>query len=266
VGQSVVVDNRAGANGALGAVVLKQAKADGYTLLVGSIGVFAINPALFKDLKYDPQKDFDLLTVAVRTPNVLVMNPRFPVSSVRELIEHLKTNPDKVTFASSGSGSSDHLTAALFWQRTNTTGIHVPYRGGGPAINDLVGGHADVSFQNLGAISQQVKAGALKALAVTGDKRAAALPDVPTIAEAGVPNLEVYSWQAVAAPKGLPAELRAKLEAELIASANAPDVKARFEQIGFDVVGNTSGQFAEFLAAEIARWKVVIEAGKITAE
>ena len=266
VGQTVVVDNRAGANGAIGAVALKQAKPDGYTLMVGSIGVFAINPVLFKDLRYDPQRDFDLLTVAVRTPNVLVMNPGFPVSDVRELIEHLKKNPGKVTFASSGSGSSDHLTAALFWQRTNTTGIHVPYRGGGPAINDLVGGHANVSFQNLGAISEQVKAGKLKALAVTGDKRAAALPDVPTIAEAGVPDLEVYSWQAVAAPKGLPADVKAKLGTELIASVNARDVKTRFEQIGFDVVGNTSVQFSEFLAAEIARWKSVIEAGNITAD
>jgi len=154
VGQTVIVDNRAGANGAIGSVALKQAKPDGYTLLVGSIGVFAINPALFKDLRYDPQKDFDLLTVAVRTPNVLVMNPAFPVNSVRELIEHLKKNPDKVTFASSGTGSSDHLTAALFWQKTGTTGIHVPYRGGGPAINDLVAGHASVSFQNLGAIAE----------------------------------------------------------------------------------------------------------------
>jgi len=266
VGQTIIVDNRAGANGALGAVALKQARPDGYTLLVGSIGVFAINPALFKDLRYDPQKDFDLLTIAVRTPNVLVVNPAFPVNSVRELIEHLKKNPGKVTFASSGTGSSDHLTAALFWQKTGTSGIHVPYRGGGPAINDLVGGHANVSFQNLGAIAEQVRAGKLKALAVTSDKRAAALPDVPTIAEAGVPELEVYSWQAVAAPKGLPADIRAKLETELVASVRAPDVKARFDQIGFDVVGNTSAQFAEFLAAEIARWKLVIETGKITAE
>jgi tripartite-type tricarboxylate transporter receptor subunit TctC len=266
VGQTVIIDNRAGANGALGSVALKQAKPDGYTLLVGSIGVFAINPALFKDLRYDPQKDFDLLTVAVRTPNVLVTNPAFPVNSVRELIEHLKKSPDKVTFASSGTGSSDHLTAALFWQKTGTTGIHVPYRGGGPAINDLVAGHASVSFQNLGAIAEQVRAGKLKALAVTGDRRAAALPDVPTIAEAGVGDLEVYSWQAVAAPKGLPADVKAKLESELIASVKAPDVKARFDQIGFDVVGNTSAQFAEFLAAEIARWKLVIETGKITAE
>jgi tripartite-type tricarboxylate transporter receptor subunit TctC len=266
VGQTVIIDNRAGANGALGSVALKQAKPDGYTLLVGSIGVFAINPALFKDLRYDPQKDFDLLTVAVRTPNVLVTNPAFPVNNVRELIEHLKKTPDKVTFASSGTGSSDHLTAALFWQKTGTTGIHVPYRGGGPAINDLVAGHASVSFQNLGAIAEQVRAGKLKALAVTGDRRAAALPDVPTIAEAGVSDLEVYSWQAVAAPKGLPADIKAKLEAEFVASLRAPDVKARFDQIGFDVVGNSSAQFADFLAAEIARWKLVIETGKITAE
>jgi tripartite-type tricarboxylate transporter receptor subunit TctC len=266
LGQSVIVDNRAGANGAIGAVALKQAKQDGYTLLVGSIGVFAINPALFKDLKYDPQKDFDLLTVAVRTPNVLVMNPAFPASNVRELIDHLKKNPDRVTFASSGSGSSDHLTAALFWQKTGTTGIHVPYKGGGPAINDLIAGHANVSFQNLGAIAQQVRTGGLKALAVTSDKRAAALPDVPTLAEAGVPNLEVYSWQAVAGPKGMPDNVKARLAAELAASLNAPDVKARFEQIGFDVVGNTSGQFSDFLATEIARWKTVIDVGKITAE
>ena len=263
--QTIVVDNRGGANGALGAVAVKQAKADGYTLMVGSIGVFAINPALFKDLKYDPQKDFDLLSLAVRTPNVLVMNPAFPVNDVHELIEHLKKNPDKITFASSGSGSSDHLTAALFWQKTQTSGIHVPYRGGGPAINDLVAGHADVSFQNLGAISEQVKAGKLKALAVTGEARAAALPGVPTMAEAGVPNLEVYSWQAVAAPRGLPADVRARLETELVASAQAPDVKARFEQIGFDVVGSTGAEFEAFLTGEIARWREVIETGNITA-
>ena len=266
VKQTVIVDNRAGANGALGAVALKQAPADGYTLLVGSIGVFAINPVLFKDLRYDPQKDFDLLTVAVRTPNVLVANPGFPANTVRELIEHLEKNRGKVTFASSGIGSSDHLTAALFWQKTGTTGIHVPYRGGGPAINDVIAGHANVSFQNLGAIAQQVKAGSLKALAVASDKRTATLPDVPTIAEAGVKDLEVYSWQAAAAPKGLPAVLKAKLEAELVASANAPDVKAKFEAVGFDVVASNAEQFTKFLAGEIVRWKSVIETGKITPE
>jgi tripartite-type tricarboxylate transporter receptor subunit TctC len=266
VKQTVVVDNRAGANGAIGSVSLKQAPADGYTLLIGSIGVFAINPALFKDLRYDPQKDFDPLSLAVRTPNVLVANPGYPANNVRELIEQLKANPGKVTFASSGIGSSDHLTAALFWQKTGTTGIHVPYRGGGPAINDLIAGHANVSFQNLGAIAEQVKGGRLKALAVTSSNRVATLPGVPTMLEAGVKDLEVYSWQAAAAPKGLPAAVRAKLEAELAASAQSPDVKAKFEAVGFDVVASNGSQFAAFMADEIARWKAVIETGKITPE
>jgi tripartite-type tricarboxylate transporter receptor subunit TctC len=262
----VVIDNRAGANGALGAQAMRQAAPDGYTLLVGSIGVFAINPVLYKNLRYDPLKDFDLLSQVVRTPNVLVASPSFPANSVGELIEHLKKNPGKVTFASSGTGSSDHLTAALFWQKTGTSGIHVPYKGGGPAINDLIAGHANVSFQNLGAISQHVKSGRLKALAVTSDGRAATLPDVPSMGQAGVNDLVVYSWQSAAAPKGLPAVVKAKLEAELVASANAADIKSKFEAIGFDVVASNGEQFAKFLTAEIARWKSVVETGNITAE
>jgi tripartite-type tricarboxylate transporter receptor subunit TctC len=266
VGKPVIVENRPGANGAIGATTVKQANPDGYTLLVGSIGVYAINPALYKNLRYDPLKDFDLLSVVVRTPNVLVTRPEFPAKNVAELIAYLKKNPNKVTFASSGVGSSDHLTAALFWQKTGTTGIHVPYKGGAPAISDLMGGHADVSFQNLGAVAQQIKGGKLKALAVTSDKRADALPDVPTIAEAGVADLVVYSWQAAAAPKGLPAEVRAKLETELNAAANAPDVKKQFTDLGFDVVATTGAQFADFLKAEVDRWKTVVETGKITVE
>ena len=266
VGQSVVVDTRGGANGSIGAAALKQAKPDGYTFLVGSIGVFGINPALFKDLRYNPLEDFDLLSVAVRTPNVLVANPGFPANTVAELVEYLKKNPDKVTFASSGTGSSDHLTAALFLQKTGTTGIHVPYKGGGPAISDLISGHANVSFQNLGAIAQHVKSGKLKALGVTSAARAPALPEVPTMADAGVKDLEVYSWQAAAAPKGLPADVRKKLEAELIASATAPDIKAQFEAVGFEVVASNGDEFAKFLTGEIARWKNVIEVGKIAAE
>lgn len=264
--QSVVVDNRAGANGSIGAAALKAAPADGYTLLVGSIGVFAINPVLLKDLKYDPLKDFDLLSVAVRTPNVLVVHPGLPVNTVAELIDHLKKNPAKLTFASSGIGSSDHLTAALFWQKTGTTGIHVPYRGGAPAINDLIAGHANVSFQNLGAVAQQIKAGSLKALAVTSEKRVSTLPDVPTLGEAGVKDLEVYSWQAAAAPKGLPPAVKARLEKEIAAAAKSPEVKAKFEATGFDVVAGNGEQFNKFLQAELARWKAVIETGKITAE
>ncbi len=266
VGQSVVIENKGGANGSIGATALKQAKPDGYTILIGSIGVFAINPALFKDLRYDPMQDFDLLSVAVRTPNVLVANPNFPANTVAELVDYLKKNPNKVTFASSGTGSSDHLTAALFLQKTGTTGTHVPYKGGGPAINDLIAGHANVSFQNLGAIAPHVKSGKLKALGVTSGQRNPTLPDVPTMAEGGVKDLEVYSWQAAAAPKGLPPAVRAKLEAELAASAQAPDIKPQFEAIGFEVVATNGEQFKKFLTDEIARWKNVIDTGKITAE
>jgi tripartite-type tricarboxylate transporter receptor subunit TctC len=266
IGKSIIVENRGGANGAIGAASVKAAKADGYTVLVGSIGVFAINPALYKNLRYDPLADFDLLSVVVRTPNVLVTSPQFPAKNVAELIDYLKKNPNKATFASSGVGSSDHLTAALFWQKTGTTGIHVPYKGGAPAINDLMGGHAQVSFQNLGAVAQQIKGGQLKALAVTGDKRAAVLPDVPTIGEAGVSDLVVYSWQAAAAPKGLPADAKARLESEFMAAANAPDVKAKFTELGFEVVATNGAQFATFLKDEVERWKKVVETGKITVD
>jgi tripartite-type tricarboxylate transporter receptor subunit TctC len=158
------------------------------------------------------------------------------------------------------------LTAALFWQKTGTTGVHVPYKGGGPAINDLMGSHANASFQNLGAVAQHIRAGKLKALAVTGEKRAAALPDVPTTAEAGITDLVVYSWQAAAAPKGLPPDVRTKLENEIAAAINSPEATKQFNDIGFDVVASNGAQFTEFLAAETQRWKKVIEAGNIVAE
>jgi tripartite-type tricarboxylate transporter receptor subunit TctC len=263
--QTIVVENRAGATGAIGATAVKQAKPDGYTFMVASIGVYAINQSLFKDLKYDPAKDFDLLSVQVRTPNVLVTSPNFPAKSAAELVAYLKQNPGKVTFASSGAGSSDQLTAVLFMLKTGTEGVHVPYKGGAPAINDLMGGHADVSFQNLGAIAQQVKSGKLKALAVTSATRSPTLPDVPTAKEAGIADLEVYSWQAAAAPKGLPADVRAKLESLLITAAKSPDIKARFDELGFEVVANTGAEFAKFLDGEAARWKTVVEQGKISA-
>ena len=207
-----------------------------------------------------------MLSIVVCTPNVLVTRPDFPASNVGELIAYLKENPNKVTFASSGVGSSDHLTAVLFWQKTGTTGIHVPYKGGAPAISDLMAGHADVSFQNLGAVAQQIQAGKLKALAVTSDARAQGLPNVPTSAEAGVSDLVVYSWQAAAAPKGLPADVRSKLEAEIVISANSPIVRERFRELGFEVVASTGEQFADFLRSETKRWMSVVEAGKITVE
>lgn len=265
LGQPLVVDNKPGATGAIGATLVKEAPADGYTMMVASIGTYSINPFLQKDLKYDPQKDFDLITVAVRTPNVLVANPDFPVNTVAELVDYMKKNPGKVSFASSGSGSSDHLTAALFMQSTETEGTHVPYKGGAPAIADLIGGHVNVSFQNLGAIAEHVKAGKLKALAVSGSARVPQVPDAPTLTEAGYPGIVVYSWQGVAAPKGLPDDVRAKLSEAAVNALKSPEVNGKFSEMGFEVVANTNDEFATFLTDELARWKSVIETGKITA-
>lgn len=261
LGQPVVVDNRPGANGAIGAAHVAKSAPDGYTLLVGSIGVFSINPALYPNLQYAP-KDMDLLTQAVRTPNVLVTSPNFPANTVQELIAYMKKNPNKVTFASSGIGSSDHLTAALFWQKTGTEGVHVPYKGGGPAINDLMGGHADASFQNLGSVANQIKAGKLKLLAVTAADRTSLFPDTPTMAQAGVP-LEVYSWQAAAAPKGLPADVKAKIEAALMAALKDPETIKKFNDIGFEVVASSPKDFTAFQSKEEEMWRQVIKTGNI---
>lgn len=263
LGQTFIIDNKPGANGSLGGKFVANAKPDGYTLFVGSIGVFAINPVLYKDLGYHPLKDYDLLSVAVRTPNALVTRANFPANTVAELVDYLKKNPNKVSFASSGTGSSDHLTAALFWQKTGTTGIHVPYKGGSAAHMDLIAGNTDVSFQNLGSITQHVKGGKMKLLAVTADKRDPSVPGVPTMAEAGVTGLEVFSWQAFVAPKGLPASVKARLQPALIAAIRHPDVVKRFNDIGFEVVGNSPEEFNKFLNGELARWKQVIDAGGI---
>jgi tripartite-type tricarboxylate transporter receptor subunit TctC len=266
LGQSFVVENQPGATGAIGAARVKRAAPDGYTILVASIGVYATNPFLQKGLQYDPAKDFDLLMVAVRAPNVLVANPNVPAKNIAELIDYLKKNPDKVSFASSGAGSSDHLTAALFWQRTGTSGIHVPYKGGAPAISDLIAGHANVSFQNVNAVLQHIRSGKLKALAVTGDKRSSVLPDVPTLTEAGVTGADVFSWQGVAAPRGLPRDVKDKLHGAMVKALNDPELNKTLTEQGFEVVGNTPEQFGQFLNQELARWKTVIETGKITVD
>ena len=266
IGQPIVVENRPGATGAIGATSVTRAPADGYTVMVASIGVFATNPYLQPKLQYDPLKDFDLLTVAVRAPNVLVANPNFPANTVAELVAQLKKDPGKISFASSGAGSSDHLTAALFWQRTGTSGLHVPYRGGAPAVSDLIAGHVNVSFQNINAVIGQIQSKQLKVLAITGDARSRILPDVPTLKELGIDGVDVFSWQGVAAPKGLPGDVRTKLHGEIVAALNLPDVRKRMEDIGIEIVANTPDQFRDFLTAEMARWKQVIETGNITVE
>lgn len=264
--QTFVVDNKAGATGTIGAGGVKRAAPDGSTFLVSSLGPLVIAPHLIKSMPYDALKDFDPITVAVQAPNVLVVPVASPHKTLADVVAQQKAQPDKMTFASSGNGSSDHLTAELFWQETGTRGLHIPYKGGGPAISDLLGGQVDASFQNVNAVLQHIRAGKLRALAVTGTQRAAVLPDVPTMAEAGVKNVDVYSWQAVLGPKGLPPEVRSRMHEAVVAALNEPQTRQQFTAVGLEIVANTPAQFAEFQQREFARWKKVIETGKITAD
>jgi tripartite-type tricarboxylate transporter receptor subunit TctC len=266
LGGTFIIDNKPGATGTIGAAFVKRAPADGYTLFVSSLGPFVIAPHLIKGVQYDALKDFDPITIAVQAPNVLVVPVNSADKSVADLLAHLKKTPGKVSFASSGNGSSDHLSAELFWQQTGTEGLHIPYKGGGPAINDLLGGQVDAAFVNINSILQHIKAGKVRALAISSEKRSPLLPDVATLQEQGVKGAEVQSWQAIAAPKGLPADVKSKLHAAIVASLNDPAVKEKLLAQGFEIVADTPEHFAKFQALEYARWKALIEARKITAD
>jgi tripartite-type tricarboxylate transporter receptor subunit TctC len=261
-----IVDNKPGAGGAIGAVAAKNAKPDGYTIFVSSLGPFVIGPHLLKNSGYDPTRDFDYITVAVQAPNILAVRADSPHKSLADVIKFEKANPEKMTFASAGNGTSDHLTAELFWQETGTKGTHIPYKGGAPALTDLLGGQVDATFMNINTAMPHIKGGKIRALAITSEKRSPLLPDVPTVGELGYKGVTVYSWQAFAAPKGLPPEIKAKFRDAVIAGLNDPVVKAKLLDLGFEIVGNTPEQFTAFQAAEYARWKKVIEVGKITAD
>ena len=266
IGGNFVVDNRGGAGGTIGTATVKRAAPDGYTLLVTSLGPLVIGPHLLKNIGYDPTKDLDYISVAVQAPNVLVVPAASPHKTMAEVLAFLKANPEKMSFASSGNGSSDHITAELFWQQTGTSGLHIPYKGGGPVMTDLLGNQVDASFMNINTALPQIKAGKLRALTITAARRSPVLPDVPTTDEVGVKGLQVYSWQAVAAPKGLPADIKAKLHAGIVAALNAPDIKPKLLEQGFEIVANTPEQFTAFQHTEFERWKKVITERKITAD
>ncbi len=267
IGQPVVAENRPGANGELAGRAMARAAPDGYTMMTGSIGVFAINAALRPNLGYDPVRDFTPITLAVTTPNVLVVNAeRVPARTLSELIAWLRANPGRTSYSTSGVGSSDHLTAELFKQRTGTDSAHIPYGGGAAAATDLIAGNVQISFQNLGTVAGHIAGGRLRAILQTGTTRSPVIPDVPTAAEAGLPDFIVTSWQAVMAPGGMAPALRDRVAGAVIAALKTPAVTERLGQIGLVVVANTPDEYSAFQQAEIARWRQVIAAANIRPE
>lgn len=264
-GATVVVENKAGATGTIGATAVARAAPDGHTLFVSSLGPFVIAPHLIKT-SYDALKDLDPITVVVQAPNVLVVLAASPLKSLADVIAYQKANPGKMTFSSSGNGSSDHLTAELFWQQTGTSGVHIPYKGGGPVMSDLLGNQVESSFMNINTAMPQLKAGKLRALAITSAKRSPLLPDVPTLEESGVKNAGVQSWQAVAAPAGLPADIKKRVHEAIVSIIKEPATVAKLTDLGFEIVLNTPEQFDAFQNAEFARWQKLITSRNIKAD
>jgi tripartite-type tricarboxylate transporter receptor subunit TctC len=257
-GSTVIVENRGGAGGILGADVVAKARPDGYTLLIANVGTQSINPTLYPKLPYNPDTAFAPISLICELPFVLMASPKFAPNTVKELVAFAKANPDKVTYASSGSGGSPHLTAELFQLATGTQLLHVPYKGGGPAMTDLMAGHVDLLFASVLESSGNIKSGKLKGLAVTHAKRSPALPDVPTLAEAGVKNAESGSWIALLAPAGTPAAIVDKLAADVKAVVADPEVREKLIAQGAVPQSSTPAQLQALIDADRARYGKII--------
>ena len=259
LGQPVVVENKPGAGGGVGAEFTARSTPDGYTIMGGTISTHAINAALYSKLPYDPVKDFVAITLIARVPNLLVVNPSIPAHNVAELIALLKANPAKYTFASSGNGTSQHLSGELFKAMAGVDMQHIPYKGSPPALQDVVGGQVSMTFDNITTAWPLAKAGKLRPLAVTTAKRSPIAPDVPTLAEAGLPGFEVGSWQGVFAPAGTPPEVVKRLNNEIVKILNIPEIREKLAGLGAEPVGNSQEEFSALVNAEVVKWADVVK-------
>jgi tripartite-type tricarboxylate transporter receptor subunit TctC len=259
LGKPVVIDNRGGAGGTLGAGIAAKAAPDGYTLFMATIA-HTIAPGLYrKGLPYDFERDFAPITVVASVPNILLVNPAVPARNEKELIAYLKANPGKVSFGSAGNGSVEHLAGELFRYMTGTDIVHVPYKGGAPMLADLMSGQIQMAIETSGAAAPFARSGKVRALGVSTTRRSAAFPDLPTMAEAGVPGYEVTTWYGLVAPVGTPADIVNKIHDQVVAALRTPEMKKRLDDIGAEPGGMTPANFAAFIAAETTKWSKVIK-------